>query len=409
MFMTNGLRRRHGLIFEESLRDISMLALTVALLPILAPWPAQAQTFHTLYSFTGGPDGGYPYAGLLRDKAGNLYGTTLEGGRQACQIGCGTVFKLGKHRKETVLHSFAGGPKDGAFPWAGLVPDAAGNLYGTTSVGGASDQGTVFKVSKTGQKKVLFSFPVGLANGQGPLAGLVRDAAGNLYGTTPGGGVFGYGIVFKVTATGQETVLHNFTGGNADGATPYPGPLVLEPSGNLYGTTCSGGAYGDGTVFKLDKTATESLLYSFTGGADGRCPTAGLVRDRAGTFYGTTVVGGVAECKCGTVFKLDKTGTETTLYTFTGGADGGFPSSGALVLDSVGNLYGTTSGGGTNFGVIFKVTPSSDGWTETVLHTFAGSDGGGPSGLIRDAAGNLYGTTSEFGPENAGTVFKLTP
>jgi uncharacterized repeat protein (TIGR03803 family) len=161
-------------------------------------------------------------------------------------------------------------------------------------------------------------------------------------------------------------------------------------------------------VFKLDTTGTESLLYSFTGGSDGKCPMAGLARGRADDFYGTTFEGGGTGCQCGTVFKLDKTGQETTVYTFTGGADG-FPSRGNLVLDSAGNLYGTTFGGGTYFGVIYKLTPGSGGWTETVLHTFVGSDGGSASGLIRDSAGNLYGTTSDFGPHNAGTIFKLTP
>jgi uncharacterized repeat protein (TIGR03803 family) len=309
--MTGARRRCRERIFEVLRQEVRLLILTAVLLPVLA-WPANAQTFYTLHSFTGGADGAYPSAGLVRDKAGNLFGTTVEGGTSYW----GTVFKLSTAHKETVLHSFTGQRRDGASPWARLVPDAAGNLYSTTGLGGAFDLGTVFKLATTNKEKVLYSFSPGLGDGQGPSTSLVRDAAGNLYGTTPGGGVFGYGTVFKVTATGEETVLYNFAGGRADGF--YPGSLVLDQAGNLYGTTCSGGSSGNGTVFKLDKTGRESLLYNFTGGPDGGCPMAALVGDRVGNLYGTT-----SQCQaypCGTVFRLDKTGKETTLYGFTGGA-----------------------------------------------------------------------------------------
>jgi uncharacterized repeat protein (TIGR03803 family) len=404
--------RYQCLILKEVLHAMATLQLLVTLLPIFAILSAQAQTFTTLYAFTGGSDGGFPWAGLVRDSAGNLYGTTLDGGNiQSCyEIGCGTVFKLDKNGKETVLHSFSGPPKDGASPWAPLVQDRSGAFYGTTASGGRYDNGTVFKLSGSDREKLLYSFPNGLVNGDYPTAGLVRDGAGNLYGVTGGGGLFGAGTIFEVTASGHEKLLYTFTGGLEDGA--GPSGLIRDSQAVLYGTTCGGGAYGDGTVFKLDTTGSDSLLYSFTGGPDGRCPTAGLVRDRSGNFYGTTSNGNGTGCGgygCGTVFMLNTSGKETTLYSFAGGSDGGNPGRGSLVLDPAGNLYGTTTGG-TYYGVIFELTPNSGGgWTETVLYTFDGQDGGGASGLIRDAAGNLYGTTSEFGPNDAGTVFKLAP
>jgi uncharacterized repeat protein (TIGR03803 family) len=224
-----------------------------------------------------------------------------------------------------LLHSFTGGA-DGATPDAGLVLDAAGNLYGTTVAGGASNLGTVFKLDKTGKETLRYSF-LGGADGATPYAGLILDGAGNLYGATEVGGASNSGTVFKLDTTGVETLLYSFTGG-ADG-TPDVG-LVRDAAGNLYGTTFAGGAPSFGTVFKLDTTGTETVLYSFTGGADGGSPFGGLVRDAAGNLYGTTIEGGVdrAPCEadgyrgCGVVFKLDPTGTETVLYTFTGGRTG---------------------------------------------------------------------------------------
>jgi uncharacterized repeat protein (TIGR03803 family) len=254
-------------------------------------------TFTVLYSFNGGTDGAQPHAGLVRDAAGNLYGTTIRGGGGS---NLGTVFKLDTTGAETVLYSFTGFP-DGAKPRAGLVLDAAGNLYGTTYHGGASDLGTVFRLDTTGAETVLHSFSG--RDGQNPYAGLVRDAAGNFYGTTQnGGGDFAAGTVFKLDTTGKETVLHSFTGGS-DGANPYAG-LIRDAAGNFYATTFTGGAYGFGTVFKLDATGNETVLYSFTGGADGGHSRAGLIRDAAGNLYGTTGLGGAFSL--GTVFKLSR-------------------------------------------------------------------------------------------------------
>jgi len=286
-----------------------------------------------LYSFSGGTDGAEPYAGVVMDAAGNLYGSTDFGGNLNCNewegFGCGTVFKLNKADDETVLYSFGGAP-DGAKPYAGVVMGAAGNLYSTTFNGGnvtcanTSGCGTVFMLDITGKEKVLYNFS-GAPDGANPEAGVVMDAAGNLYGTTFFGGASGDGTVFKLDTAGKETVLYSFSG-TPDGANPVGG-LVMDVAGNLYSTTFNGGnvtctnASGCGTVFKLDTTGNETLLYMFSGGADGAYPPGGLVMDAAGNLYGTTFVGGDLSCMfanmglgCGTVFKL-------TLPSSISGAD----------------------------------------------------------------------------------------
>jgi uncharacterized repeat protein (TIGR03803 family) len=363
---------------------------------------AQAQTYTVLNRFTGA-DGRNPseYGHLIADSAGDLYGTTSGGGT----AGLGVVFKLNK-TGETVLHSFTGGT-DGAAPYAGLTRDRAGNLYGTTSGGGASGVGVVFKVDTTGTETVLYNF-TGKLDGANPYASLIRDSAGNLYGTTFGGGGWGAGVVFKLDTTGTERVLHHFTGG-ADGDEPSA-PLIQDSAGNLYGTTAGGGASNWGVVFKLDRTGNETVLHSFSGGTDGGYPIAGLIRDSAGNLYGTTQSAGISAA--GVVFKLDTTGTETVLYSFTGGTDGAYPVAG-LIRDSAGNLYGTASdGGASRQGVVFKVDTTG---TETVLYNFTGGEDGGLSeaGLIQDSAGNLYGTTYYGGSGRVtfgnGVVFMLKP
>jgi uncharacterized repeat protein (TIGR03803 family) len=269
-----------------------------------------------LYSFTGtGGDGANPYGGLVRDSGGDLYGTTYYGGAS----GGGTVFEVAANGKETVLYSFSGSP-DGQFPDAGLVRDAAGNLYGTTQVGGASDSGTVFKLSKAGKETVLYNFcsEQNCVDGAGPWAGLVRDAAGNLYGTTVGGGDptcnapwEGCGVVFMLDKTGKQTVLYSFAG-PPDGLSPLAG-LIRDEAGNLYGTTIRGGDLkcandlGCGTVFMLDKTGKETVLHNFCSlhnCTDGASPVAGLVRDAKGSLYGTTAGAIAGGYGYGTVFKL---------------------------------------------------------------------------------------------------------
>jgi uncharacterized repeat protein (TIGR03803 family) len=339
------------------------------------------------------------------------------------------VFKLTPSGTQTLVHPFVGSGKpglhDGDWPWAGLVMDKRGNFYGTTSAGGSSNAGTVFKLGPTGKETVLYSFK-GYADGNEPEDNLILDNEGNLYGTTFYGGTGtgcgvpdgGCGTVFEVTQAGTETVLYSFGVGAADGNFPTSG-LVRDAEGNLYGTTAYGGLVngsycpvGCGTVFKLSSTGTKTTLYSFTGNADGSDPQGSLLLDAQGNLYGTTVGGGTfgAGCGdgCGTVFKVTAAGTETVIHSFTGGADGSGPFSG-LIRDAKGNFYGTTrDGGSVGAGTVYKLTPAG---TETILYDFAGSGNGfSPwSGLVMDAEGNLYGTTAYGGAYGYGTVFEVTP
>jgi len=312
-----------------------------------------------LYKFTGGKDGGMPYGLSARDAAGNYYGATLAGGYfggQCAGYGCGTVFKIDSTGKETVLYRFVNG-KDGNGPYGGVIRDSKGNLYGTAVIGGGSGGGTAFKLNPSGKLTVLHSFQ-GTKDGELLLAGLVRDPKGNLYGTASAGGASGDGTVFKLSPTGEFTVLHTFAGGK-DGEYPGYGPLLLDAAGNLYGTTRNGGggacSDGCGVVFKLDTTGKETVLHRFNGTGDAATPYAALIQDAAGNFYGTGESGG--SHSSGAVFKLDPAGKETLLYSFTGGNDGGGPLAG-LFEDAQGNFYGTTYGGGAHgIGTIFKLTP----------------------------------------------------
>jgi uncharacterized repeat protein (TIGR03803 family) len=377
------------------------------LLALMAVSPsAQAQTLTVLYSFASYTDG-YPPSTVIRDTAGNLYGTTFYGGTP----GNGTVFKLDASGNKTVLHAFTTTHSDGRSPSAGLLQDGE-EFYGTTTAGGTSASGTVFKLDKNSHAEtVLYSF-TGRKDGGIPLAGLINDASGNLYGTTSYGGTSDYGTVFKVDATGDETVLYSFTGGK-DGSYPALG-LVLDAVGNLYGMTDYGGDLsctqhvksGCGTVFKLDQNGRKTILHSFTGNADGAFGSA-LTLDAVGNLYGTTQLGGDPICECGTVFKMFPNGGETVLYSFTGGSDGYSPI-GELAHDAAGNLYGITNlGGASGFGTVYKLDNTGK---KTVLHSFGGADGSFPyAGVILDNAGNLYGTTNTGGAFGFGTVFKITP
>ncbi len=311
-----------------------------------------------LHNFAGGSDGATPNGRVIRDANGVLYGTTTAGGA----AGLGTVFKLDGN-KETVLYSFAGG-SDGAVPQAALIIDAAGNLYGTTSAGGPAGNGTVFELiapkKKNGKwtEKVLYRFGTG-TDGATPLSAVTMDAAGNLYGTTSLGGSSGYGTVFQLTpgSTWKETILHHFQNGN-DGSVPYAG-LISDAAGNLFGGTTQGGTAGGGTTFELSPKNgnwTFTTLTSQAGwGISGSFRD--LVLDESGVIYGTTHCDG--DYVAGTIFKLTPSGGHWTyklLYTFTGGADGEYSISNLVMRN--GKLYGTTLGGGANdAGVIYSLKP----------------------------------------------------
>ncbi len=394
------LRQRRSSVSASWRAGSTAAALAVTFL-VLAACATQAQNYNeeTIYSFRGS-DGASPYGGLAQDSAGNLYGTTYQGGYH----NLGAVFKLDTAGKETVLHSF-GGQQDGAYPMGvTLVLDSAQNLYGTTSDGGG--YGVIFKMNAKGKETVLRILKQW--NGATPYAGVIRDANGNVYATAAAGGGENGGVVFKVTGVRKGKILHSFMGGKYG---RYPeAPIVQDAEGNFYGTTYHGGGEDVGTVFKLNKNGSETPLHSFRteNGLDGYYPQAGLVLDAAGNLYGTTSQGGVGGSNGGMVFKMDKAGTETVLHTFEE-SDGWYPGFGSLLLDSQGNLYGTTEeGGADNYGVVFKIDSTGN---ESVLYSFTGGeDGSTPwAGLIKDRAGNFYGTTAEGGAYGYGVVFKLSP
>jgi uncharacterized repeat protein (TIGR03803 family) len=303
-----------------------------------------------LHSFNG-PAGSIPKGGLIRDSNGILYGTTEEGGSS----GFGTVFALSSTGSLTTLYSFAGGTGDGEYPYGGLVLDAAGNLYGTTENGGSGSCsagcGTVWTLSPSGTETVLYNFSG--PDGANPAYGsLLLDKTGNLYGVTAYGGASNDGVIFRITTGGSFTVLHSFTG--ADGSLAYGTP-VKDAAGDLFGTAAEGGKYGGGTVWKFTSSGTLSILHNFAGGtADGSYPLAGLVRDGKGNLYGVTYYSGAFGQ--GTVFKV-KGSTFTLLYSFNCASDGCYPV-GALVEDKAGNLYGTGNvGGPLGDGTVWKLTP----------------------------------------------------
>jgi uncharacterized repeat protein (TIGR03803 family) len=378
------------------------LAFTLALAPLAI---AQTYTETVIHSFSGGANGTEPlFSGVIRDRAGNFYGTTYSGGA----FNLGTVFKVDINGNATVLHSFTGGG-DGATPYAGLVRDTAGHMYGTTFNGGlqltacSKGCGVVFEIDTDGHEKVLHQFSSG-PDGAFPVGGLIWDEKGDLYGTTETGGPSNFGMVFKIDNKGIETVVHYFAG-SPEGMFPF-GRLIRDASGNFYGTT-SGGGVGFGTVYELSLAGQLTVLHSFAGGSDGSSPEAGLLRDKSGNLYGTTFLGG--DLGVGTVYKVDASGNETVLHSFNG-SDGSYPES-ALVHDHEGNLFGTTVQGGPGGflgGTVFKITP--DGALTSIYDFTGGADGGGPaSSLMIDRDGNLYGTTAAGGTSGNGTVFKLTP
>ncbi len=387
---------------------------------------AQAQTYSVLYSFAGGNDGANPLAGLTMDSSGNLYGAAFNAGAH----GFGTVYQLapnGSNWTFSTLYSFRGYyDSDGAEPESRPVFGPNGALYGTTNLGGFGQGciawyngcGTVYSLTNnagTWNESVLFQF--GTANGGYPAYGdVVFDQSGNLYGTSPNSGNYYNGVAYEFArdANWAEGLLFDFQA-MPDGSMPLNGP-ILDPAGNLYGTTSAGGANGYGTVYELSPSASglsETTLYDFTNESDGGAPTSNVVMDRAGNIYGTTQTGGTYGG--GTVFRLRRnpagTWTLSSIYEFRSPTLAG--SNRTLTIDSAGNLYGTTSADTVNqWGSVFKLRPvSATSWAYTAMHNFSGaSDGGTPWGrLALDSAGNLYGTAELGGTNNCGVVFKVSP
>ena len=387
--------------------------------------------------------GAFPLSALVFDSAGNLYGTTQTGGANPSLCkggGCGTVFELipGTNGKwtEKLLHSFHG--QDGIDPAANLIFDAAGNLYGTTFLGGdlkckdgnGNGCGTVFKLTPGANgewsEKVLHSFNG--KDGFATYAGVIFDSTGNLYGTTLSGGAYGYGTVFELRPDGNgqwtESLLYSFSTGNG-GFNPYAG-VIFDTQGNLYGTAINGGAYNHGTVFELSPANgqwSETVLHSFEyNSSDGFYPYGGLVFDATGNLYGTGFDGGTYGY--GVIFEMTpaKNGqwTEKLLYSFGSRRNDGWLPMGNLIFDPSGNLYGSTIAGGIQSsicdsygcGTVFELSPGGNGtWTEKTVHRFGeGKDGYNPQvGPILDSTGTLYGTTPLGGAYGYGTAFKITP
>ena len=386
--------------------------------------PSHAQTFKVLYTFAGYPtDGDQPDARLFMDASGNLYGTTRYGGsHEGCpgKWQCGAVFKLDTNGVETVLYNFSG--PDGANPTSNLVMDANGALYGTTEYGGYTDRcrstgsagcGAVFKLSSDGKETVLHRFTGG-ADGAFPLAAMVMDPAGALYGTTPYGGAAGGGVAFKLVGK-KETVLHSFCSWpNCNDGAYIGSGLIMDAAGNLYGTAAFGGDTdcGCGVVYKL-AGKKETILHAFKSPPDGGEPVSTLYMDSSGNLYGTTAYGGTFNYSAGTVFEVSPDRKEHVLHKFQINGNkqrDGYHPQNAVVQDAAGDIYGSTAEGGIyDEGVVYEIT--TDG-KEKIVHTFCGgdcSDGAHPNDLIIDSNGNLYGTTYGGGTNGNGVIFEITP
>lgn len=423
---------------KSSARLASVLAILAAIL-LVSITPAMAQTETVLFSFDV-PDGRSPLGGLIFDAAGNLYGATVLGGA----YGYGAVFELspveGGGWTEMVLHNFDHNGIDGYMPNSGLVFDAVGNLYGTTSNETNFTDceqlscGTVFELSPVAgggwAETIVNSFDGSAADGYGPVGGVIVDAAGNLYGVTEVGGsndnchFYTYcGMVYELSpaAGGRwtEKILHAFSGNDEDGENPEAG-LVFDGRGNLYGTTLFGGT-GNGTVFKLTPGAngkwTETMLHRFVNNSkDGNGPSTALTLDANGNLYGITEAGGIFGE--GTIFELTPSADggwgETVLHNFANNNRDGQPS-GSLIVDASGNLYGVASDGGTSRnGAVYELSPNEAGtWSDQILYSFGKNIYGiAPVGsLIFDSVGNLYGATGlgGLGHTGDGTVFEITP
>ncbi|MGA2373630.1 MAG: choice-of-anchor tandem repeat GloVer-containing protein [Candidatus Korobacteraceae bacterium] len=396
-----------------------LLALT-----LFSPQLARGQQFNVIYTFTGGADGANPIAGVTSAHPGVLYGTASAGGTYG--VGAVfTLSNRGSGWTLNPLHEFFSTPNDGFSPYAGVVIGPNGALYGTTYWGGLYNFGTVFELQPPAHacltavcywsESILRSFQGNSGDGFHPGYGnLIFDQAGNIYGTTTMGGSGYWGTVFELSPSGggwTENILHNFGSGN-DGQSPNGG-VIFDPAGNLYGATGGGGSDYLGTVFELSPagggTWTEDILYNFTYTGGGRNPVGTLVRDASGNLYGTASC-----CVGGEIFQLSYFSGEWVLseiYSFT--ACG--PIAG-VTMDSAGNLYGVCSAGGADsHGFVFELINSSGNWTMTDLYDFTGgSDGASPEGsVVFDSSGNLYGTAYSGGDlslcgSGCGTVWEIT-
>jgi uncharacterized repeat protein (TIGR03803 family) len=357
-----------------------------------------AQTFTSLANFNGANGAKPQYMSLVQGTDGNFYGTTGYGGAS----GLGTIFKISLGGTLTTLYSFAGA--DGANPYAGVIQATDGDFYGTTYGGGANGQGTVFKITLSGILTMLHSF--GGSDGGAPSCALIQAANGNFYGTTREGGAYFAGTVFEMTRAGKLTTLYSFGSDNGDGNHPYAG-LVQATNGNFYGTAYNGGANTYGTIFEITSTGTQKTLYSFAG-PDGAYPYAALIQATDGDFYGTTY-GGTRASGDGTVFRFTPGGALTTLRSFDG-QDGKEPVAN-LVQATNGKFYGTTEQGGVPeagqySGIVFGITPAG---ASALLIRFETHNGGYPlGGLLQGTDGNLYGTTTGGGSDTDGTVFSVS-
>jgi len=366
-----------------------------------APSVSQTPTYTVLHTFSGS-DGAFPNPDLVRDASGNLFGTTNSGGDLKCGggYGCGVAFKLDPSGKESLLHVFTTGP-GGLTPTSGLIQDSLGNLYGTTFNGSNGfAAGVAYRIATNGGFKELLNFGSVPGGGYYPFAGLSRDAAGNLYGITQAGGPFGNsGAIYKLDAKGNETVLHGFYD-VAHGLPGYAG-LVSDAAGNLFGTADGGNpSLPLGVVYELDNKGNFKVLHTFSPN-DGSAPENTIIRDSAGSLYGTTLTAG--HFGWGTIFKANAKGSFRVLHHFNCATDGGGP--GPVVLDAAGNLYGTTyQCGAPNLGTIFKLAPNG---RFTVLYTFAGgAEGQNPVSVTLGSDGNLYGA-ARIGSNRDGVLFML--
>ena len=398
-------------------RTLKCLFAAIAVILVFASSASAAHQYKVLHDFLDKP-ASTPYAAMVADAAGNLYGVASNYWSTSCRSTqhCGVVFKLTRESgtwKYSILHVFKG--PDGATPYGTLVFDFAGNLYGTSFQGGAHNLGTVFELSPTGDtwtETVLYSFGAWSHDLQNPWAGVTFDANGNLYGTAVAGGTTFLGGVFELKPSGnawQESVLYSFNG--YDGSGPRA-DVVFDSAGNLYGTTGVGGKVDAGVVFELTPSSdgrwTETVLHSFIGNTE-EDPTSGVILDAAGNLYGTT--GACGSCN-GSVYELSMSAGKwsiSILHAFNG-LDGSIPV-GGVIFDSAGNLYGTTVLGGKNgFGTVFKLSQSGGQWTESILHSFNDKDGNEPEGGLILDQGVLYGTTYKGGAgPGYGVAFSITP